>query len=190
MKKLNSGFSLVELMAVVVIMSFVMALGATGVIYHYAKAKRAKAISQVLRLESALENFKNDMGYYPVAITSGEYFGDTMSEKSQRKLMLQALSGFDKDKNRIATYWNDSDWHGPYLEFKSDEIDLSEQMIDPWRQAYLVDATVAGRTMQNPSSIDVLSKGPDKEWDSNNYSSSKNDDNICNWLGNYVKDME
>jgi len=190
MKKMNSGFTLIELMAVVVIMSFVMGLGATGVIYHYAKVKREKAVSQVLRLESALENFRNDMGYYPTAITSGEYFGDTMSEKTQRRLMLEALSGFDKDKNRVATYWNDSDWHGPYLEFKSDEIDSSGQMIDPWRQPYLIDATAAGRTMQNLSSIDVLSKGVDKEWDSGNDSSPKNDDNICNWLANYVKDME
>ncbi len=184
------GFSLIELMAVVVIMAFIMALSATGVVYYFAKAKKEKAISQVLRLESALENFKNDMGYYPIAITSGEYFGDTSSEKNQRKLMLQALSGFDKDKNKITTYWNDTDWHGPYLEFKSNEIDSSGQMIDPWRQAYLVDATASGRAMKNPSSIDILSKGPDKQWDYNNYSDPKNDDNICNWLGNYVKDME
>ncbi len=190
MRRNKCGFTLIELMVAVAIMVLLAGLGIPTMVHQYAKSKRLKAISQIQRLEAALENYKADMGAYPVELTENEYFGSTTTDRNKRKAIIEALSGFDKNKNKLSAYWNDTEWHGPYFEFKKSELDTYGQMIDPWRQAYLFDGTTSGRTMMNQSSFDILSRGADKEWDSSNYNSSKNDDNICNWLPNYVNDAD
>ncbi|MCD6460688.1 prepilin-type N-terminal cleavage/methylation domain-containing protein [bacterium] len=188
MRPSKNAFSLIELLAVVAIMLILAGLGIPIMVHQYARAKRAQAVAQITAMENALENFKNDMGYYPVTLTEGEYFGDTVTDKSKRKQIIEALSGFDKNKNKLSVYWNDDDWNGPYYEFKTKNLDSSGQLLDPWKQPYLFDSTSTGRILENTGFIDILSKGPDKDWDSSNNNSSKNDDNICNWLGDFAKD--
>lgn len=186
-KNNQNGFTLMELVVSIGIMVILAGLALPTMMYHYRKAKVTKAIAQTARLDSALEQFRNDMGYYPVSVTSGEYFTDSGTERTKRKEIIEALSGFDKNKNRISAYWDDPDWHGPYLEFKGNEIDTYGQMVDPWLQPFLFDATSAGRPLEQEGGIDILSKGPDKQWDSANAASTKNDDNICNWLADYIQ---
>ncbi len=187
MRVRQKGFTLMELVVSIGIMIILAGLALPTMMYHYKKAKISKAIAQIARLESALDQFKNDMGYYPTPITDGEYFSDTSGERSKRVEIIQALSGFDTSKNRISQYWDDPDWHGPYLECKGNELDSYGQMLDPWLQPFLFDGTATGRTLQNTDTVDILSKGPDKDWDSANEANEKNDDNICSWLGDYTK---
>ncbi|MCB1194573.1 prepilin-type N-terminal cleavage/methylation domain-containing protein [bacterium] len=182
----SKGFTLIELMAVAIILLILVGLGVPAIRYHYGKSKKNKAIAQLLRLETALENYKNDLGAYPVVLTEAEYFGDSGSDKNKRSVLIQALSGFDKNKNKLAQYWNDSDWHGPYLEFTAKELDASGQFIDPWKQPYLFDGTAGGRALKNLQSFDIVSRGEDKQWDSSNAGNPLNDDNIVNWTGDFT----
>lgn len=187
----RKGFTLIELMATVALIVLLAGLALSTMVHHFAKAKRQKAIAQIQRLESALEGFKSDMGCYPAVLTDGnEYFGSTVMDKTKRSSLIEALSGFDKNKNKIATYWDDANWHGPYLEFKKSELDSYGEMIDPWRAPYLFDGSSSGRDLMNKSGIDIISTGPDREWDSSNENSSKNDDNVCNWLADFVKESD
>ncbi|MDX9702113.1 MAG: type II secretion system protein GspG [Candidatus Auribacterota bacterium] len=181
MRGRQKGFTLIELMVSVAIMVVLAGIALPTMMFHYKKAKVTKATAQISRLESAIDQFKNDMGYYPPALTAGEYFGDSATERGKRKEIIEALSGFDINKNRIALYWDDPDWNGPYLECKGNELDTNGQMLDPWLQPFLFDATPSGRVLKNTDTVDIISKGADKQWDSANESSDKNDDNICNW---------
>jgi len=184
----KNGFTLIELLTAVTIMVFLMAIGIPTMIHHYSKSKIQKAKAQIIRLESAIENYKNDLAVYPSNLTDGEYFGNTVTEKNKRASIIQALSGYDKNKTRINAYWDNSHWHGPYFDFTKSEIDSSGQMLDPWKQPYLFDATPAGRPLQNADAFDIISKGPDKDWDDSNPASSKNNDNIGNWSSDYIND--
>ncbi|MEW6536492.1 MAG: type II secretion system protein GspG [Candidatus Auribacterota bacterium] len=184
----ENGFTLTELLIAMIIMLVLAGIGLPTMIYHYARAKQQKAIAQVQRLETALEQFKSDMGYYPVELTEGEYFGTTSTDTSKRAAIIQALSGYDKNQNKVAAWWDDQYWHGPYLEFDKKELDSSGQFIDPWQEAYLFDGTAAGRDLNNTASFDILSKGPDRIWNAGTPGHTDNDDNIVNWLPNYVND--
>ncbi len=182
------AFTLIELLTAVTIMVLLLAIGIPTMIHNYAKAKSQKAKAQIIRLETALENYKNDMAVYPTELTDGEYFGNTSTEKNKRAAIIQALSGYDKNKNRISAYWNDPHWHGPYLDISKSEIDSSGQMLDPWKQPFLFDGTGTGRSLNNTTTFDIISKGSDKDWDSANPSSTKNNDNIANWSSDYIND--
>jgi len=188
MRPSKNAFTLIELLAVIAIMLMIAGLGIPTMVHQYSRAKRAQAVAQITAIENAIENFKNDMGYYPVTLTEGEYFGDTSTDKTKRKQIIEAISGFDNNKTKLTVYWDDEDWNGPYYEFKSKDLDSAGQLLDPWKQPYLFDATSAGRTIENTGFIDILSKGPDKDWHSSNSTNEKNDDNICNWLGDFAKD--
>lgn len=63
--KNNQGFTLIEIMVVVVIMGLLATLVAVNVLDNAEQAKRTKAKSDIKALESALELYKLDNGNYP-----------------------------------------------------------------------------------------------------------------------------
>lgn len=182
------GFTLLELMVAMIIMLVLAGIGLPTMVHYYAKAKQDKAVAQMMRIEAALEQFNDDMGYYPTAATDGEYFGTTSTDEAKRIAIVEALSGYDKNKTKLTAYWDDPYWHGPYLEWTAKELDSAGQFIDPWRQPYLFDGTAAGRSIQNQGMIDVISRGPDQSWNPGNNNDPVNDDNLGNWLSGFVQD--
>ena len=71
--KANNRFTLVELLAVVVIITILATILIGGVTYAMKKADVSKTQAQLQKLEMALEAFKAEKGYYPpCATTTGE----------------------------------------------------------------------------------------------------------------------
>lgn len=61
----NQGFSLIEIMVVIVIMGILTTVVATNVIENIYTGKVTKAKSDIVILESALDFYKMDAGKYP-----------------------------------------------------------------------------------------------------------------------------
>jgi general secretion pathway protein G len=85
----ESGFTLIELMVVLVILTLLAALVVPNVFKHFAQSKSKVAVLQVAEFEHALESFAFDVGRYPT------------TEEG-----LQAL---------ISNPGNLESWKGPYL---------------------------------------------------------------------------
>ncbi|HYA27089.1 MAG TPA: type II secretion system major pseudopilin GspG [Thermodesulfovibrionales bacterium] len=61
----KSGFTLVELLVVMVIIGLLATLVAPGLIKQLGKSQQAAAKSQIASLEQALDKFRLDVGRYP-----------------------------------------------------------------------------------------------------------------------------
>ena len=64
----SGGFTLIEIMAVVVIMGMLMGLVGVGVFAQVDKARRTTAKAQISQIESALEFYRMDNSKYPTAL--------------------------------------------------------------------------------------------------------------------------
>jgi general secretion pathway protein G len=67
----RSGFSLIELLAVMTIIGILAGLIVGASKYGYAKARRSTATARIAALEAKLEDFKADNGYYPKQAVAG-----------------------------------------------------------------------------------------------------------------------
>lgn len=85
----ESGFTLIELMVVLVILTLLAALVVPNIFKHFAQSRSKVAVLQIAELEHALESFAFDVGRYPT------------NEEG-----LQAL---------ISNPGNLESWKGPYL---------------------------------------------------------------------------
>lgn len=65
MTRLQAGFTLIEIMVVVVILGILAALVVPKIVSRPDQAKLVKAKQDVLAIESALDLYKLDNGYYP-----------------------------------------------------------------------------------------------------------------------------
>jgi general secretion pathway protein G len=63
----RSGFTLLELLAVMTIIGVLAGLIIGASKYAYQKSRRSSAAARIAALETALEDFKADNGYYPTA---------------------------------------------------------------------------------------------------------------------------
>lgn len=63
----NAGFTLIEIMAVVVIMGMLMATLAVGIASQLDRARMQNAKAQILRIEQALEFYQLDNARFPTA---------------------------------------------------------------------------------------------------------------------------
>jgi len=64
-RKLESGFTLVELLVVLVILGLLAALVVPNLIGNVGKAQIATTKTQIANLETALDSFRLDVGRYP-----------------------------------------------------------------------------------------------------------------------------
>ena len=69
---------------------------------------------------------------------------------------------------------NNSDWLGPYMEFKQDEMKDGEA-IDSWGQPYIYTSINGGSPTHRPRSYDLYSIGPNGQDDDGA------GDDIINW---------
>ena len=65
MKKNEDGFTLIEIMVVVIILSLLAGIIIPRIVGRPEEARRTKAIVQIKQLEGALNLFKIDNGFYP-----------------------------------------------------------------------------------------------------------------------------
>lgn len=67
----NSGFSLIELMVVVLIIAVLAGMVIGGIGYMQNKAMDARCAAQFARVQAAIEEYKADHGYYPITYKGG-----------------------------------------------------------------------------------------------------------------------
>jgi len=89
-RKLHSGFTLIEIIIVVIIMSLIAALVVPRLFKKTEKAKQQIAKTQIIMLENAIKMFKLDTGRYPTT-------------KEGLAALLEEPEGT-------------ANWDGPYLE--------------------------------------------------------------------------
>ena len=104
--KRQGGFTLLELLVVLVILGLLAALITPRIVGRLGSAKRKIAQSQIALLEAALDQYRLDMGRYP------------STEEGLKALIIPPEDEKEREK-----------WRGPYL--KKKKIPL-----DPWGNPY------------------------------------------------------
>ncbi|HOK80437.1 MAG TPA: type II secretion system protein GspG [bacterium] len=137
MKK--TGFTLTEILVVLVIISMVAAISLPAISKARNKAAIMKTKSMIASIESALFMYQTDMGDYPISTGSTE-------------ILIFALMGPLDDEN----------WKGPYMRFKESDIDENNNIVDVWRNPLTYQYPQHEKT--NVPFI-IVSKGPDRKPD-------------------------
>lgn len=134
----RKGFTLIEMMIVMIIIGILAGLIATGAFRSIEDARRSQAQAAISALETALAMYESDVGDYPppgVAWSGGNNF----------KTWLQDGDG-------------STGWNGPYMNFTSAELSGNSYQ-DPWDVAY--DYEVHDPTNNPASYFDLWSTGSD-----------------------------
>ncbi len=133
----NQGFTLMELLVVITI---IMMLAGFVMGANQAARRRAsvnKARTEIAAMDSALSMYEQDMGEYPQG-----------KNKDMVKALMENSSG-------------DSNWYGPYIELKEDDLDSDGNYIDPWGNPYVY--VYPGE--HNKLKYDFYSLGPNRKDD-------------------------
>lgn len=147
------SFTLLELLVVIAVIAILSAIILPAGMQAWSRAYIKKAESAIAALEVAINMYKTDIGYYP---ESGGVWADSA-------LLVTALTQYSGG--------SPGNWHGPYMSFKLDELDGSNNFLDPWGNPYRYREPGSN----NPASYDLYSYGPDGENDNGS------DDDITNW---------
>ena len=95
MKSSTKGFTLMELMAVLVIIGILFGIIFTGASYLFSAQEEKKAKAELEAISLALEDFKSEFGDFPITEDSG-------SEDECAKVLFMTLSGWmDIDGSEI-----------------------------------------------------------------------------------------
>lgn len=105
----HNGFTLVELLSIIAIMAILMGITIPVIRSANARAKIARAKSDIAKLEAAAEQYKNDYGSYP-------------SSSSDTNLYAAARSTSPITKK-------------PYIQFKEKDI-VMQRVVDSWGTPY------------------------------------------------------
>lgn len=155
--KLPQAFTLIELLAVMVIITIIAGLlvGAGGTARRQARERKAE--SMIASLEIAIGMYHTNTGVYP--------------DDTSLATMISALKQ-DPGVNG---------WQGPYMDFKIEDYQNNNPATniieDPWGNAYYYDE---GPTWGNTNSYNLWSCGPDGVDDSSDGDTNYGDD-IHNW---------
>lgn len=103
----RSGFTLIEILVVIVVIAILATLVAPSVFQHVGTAKDATARSQIEMLGAALDAFRLDVGRYPT------------TEEGLQALWTAPNGGSTSGSNN---------WRGPYLR--------KDVPLDPWKHPY------------------------------------------------------
>ena len=143
------GFTLVELLVVIAILGILISLVTAGAQTARRRGAVTKAKTTLSALETAIAMYHTDMSAYP-STGNGE--------------MVKALQ---EDPGN-------TDWDGPYMEFKKDEL-ADGELLDPWGTPYEYVSVNGGAPEHRTKSYDLYSLGPNGEDDSGA------GDDIVNW---------
>lgn len=132
MARYRRGFTLMELLVVVAIISILAGFVVSGAQIARKRGAMVKAKATIAALETAIAMYEVDMGDYP---------------PSGNANMVTALT--------TGPGGEDSDWYGPYMKFEQESLG-GGTLLDPWGNPY-----VYGKPgSHNPTSFDLYSTGP------------------------------
>lgn len=173
-RKGSGGFTLVEMLTVVVIIIILAGLVISTAGFIQKKAARERAKAEIAAMEAALESYRADNGIYP----------DNTDVAKGAKVLYQALTG-DGDDALVASggvasagmsKWGDKG--KTYFEF-----DLKKQVntnnwtvIDPWGAPYFY---ATGTNRFNPATFDLFSTG------GKGIITDTNSTNVVHWIKNW-----
>jgi prepilin-type N-terminal cleavage/methylation domain-containing protein len=153
--KSKSGFTLIEIMVVIVILTILAGIVVGAAKYAHVKAATSRAQAEIAAMETALESYKNDNGIYP--ITPPPYIRpvNTLAPVyANSPTLYTALAGGPGNPKT-------------YFTFKANQIqpvlsDLTKtNIVDPFGHLYNYYCTRPPQADQNnPTSFDLWSYGP------------------------------
>lgn len=143
---MKRGFTLIELLVVIAIITILAGMVVSGAQQARKRGSMTKTKAQIASLETAISMYETDMGSYPGA---------------DNKTLVEA----------IKTDPGDSDWSGPYMQIKRDELNENGEYMDAWGNAFVY----VNPGKNNTSFYDLYSKGPNGTGDGDEK------DDIRNW---------
>jgi len=156
MRKGKKGFTIIELIVVMTIIMMLAGLVAAAASTARQRALIARTRAMIAGIETGLGMFQSDVGGYPLT-------GNT-------NLFICLMSNTGNYFISTSTPLPNTNWAGPYMTFKDNDLAAGPTIVDAWGTAYLYsrpDAT-HGNTY-----VDIRSAGPDKTYG--------NADDITNW---------
>ncbi len=204
-RKSKDGFTLLELLVVIVIMMFLAGITIPIISSIQTNARKSVTSAQISQLEIALKQFESDFGFFPpdsyTTLDTAKTLGgitipldDDLDTGSKCLVFFLGSKFIFTSTSFTATY-------GPYIEFKRSQIedagvtftdsgtDITIEGVngttnvyeykDPFGSNYIFDSinTLPAPTINNTASFDIYSSGPDK---TDNGGVSTTDD-ITNW---------
>lgn len=118
--KAQQGFTLVELLVVVSVLATMASIAAIAMDGYEQQAQEQLAETEMQRIASAINRFKEDTGYYPEQGVFPSANNVGLEQASFKWLFISPKDGSD---NEIMP-WNvhsGRGWHGPYLEVNTQE---------------------------------------------------------------------
>ena len=142
----KKGFTLIELLVVIAIITILAGMVVSGAQQARKRGAMTKTKAQMASIETAISMYETDMGSYPGV---------------DNKTLIEALTVSQED----------SDWSGPYLQIKRDELNENKEYLDAWGNAFVY----VNPGKNNASFYDLYSKGPNQTGD------GEEKDDIRNW---------
>jgi len=138
-----AAFTLIELLTVIVIIAILAGLIVAASKYAATKAATSRARAEIAAMETALESFKTDNGYYP---NTGTIRNNWTINSS---VLYTTLAGGPK----------------PYFHFKAEQLHVWSgnvtNIMDPFGHAYNYYQTNDSASVTNVVTFDLWSYGPD-----------------------------
>ena len=193
------SFTLVEILAVTVLVSLLAAIGFAGYGYAMNASRRAATESLIQQISAGLENFKIKNGYYPLAKeTSGKEFGLLIGVYENNGI-IERIVLIEKEKDKQPAKVKDStepSEKGTVLKKGSAGLKSFLKNLDQEKlkknldgNGYIVDSWGGYIRYRYPGEInktgyDLLSAGSDGKF------GKENADQPCNEIGYYKEDSE
>lgn len=150
-KKIRTNVKGITLMEILVVMVIIALLVSAAVPMYRKSRVRAlvvKTESLISSLEAGLSCYGTDLGDYP------EFDGEGSS------ILVEQLQGPVESRH----------WKGPYMRFKSDDVDKNNNVLDAWKTplSYMYPQDIHSNVPYM-----IVSAGPDRRFGT--------DDDIGNW---------
>jgi general secretion pathway protein G len=157
-QKAKSGFTLIEILVVLVIIMILAGIIVGAAKYAQVRAARSRTQAEIATMETALESYKSDNGVYPRSTT-------TRSDAVNNGIDLYAalVAGPNNPKT--------------YFTFKPNQIRFisvtQTNIIDPFGSPYNYYCNPGAVDQKNGATFDLWSYGPDGQ--------NGTSDDIMNW---------
>ena len=180
-------FTLVELLAVMVVIIVLAGITVGGVMFATGRADKANTISKMTAFEAALEAYKNDYGVYPIYPTDNKAAGERNYAGCELNLADDAWAKFmNRTKNKKDR---------PYID--ADDAEYKDGFDNVFFYSY--PNNIKGRNSSkyvlwsmgsdgyhgNKSEIeDVAGTAADKVLEARKDAGAEGSDDICSWKAN------
>jgi general secretion pathway protein G len=152
-----AGFTLIELLTVIVIIAILAGLIVGASKYALTKGARSRAQAEIAAMETAMESFKTDNGFYPNTGTT------RANVNSNSSVLYTALAGGPKQ----------------YFHFKAEQLQVLPgavtNIMDPFGRPYNYYQTNDSALVTNVVTFDLWSYGP------NGINDEGTSDDLTNW---------